>query len=101
MSRCDARVRVTNPVAMIRCSRYRGLRIAAGLALGAALLLCRPTHRITRPEPAPPDTIDGDLRQLAAAEGKVKYLFSVNPGGPVFEYSLPMERLVERGGDIQ
>jgi len=94
-------VRVTNPVTMMRPSRFRGLRFVAGFSLGAALLLCRPAPRLTRPEPALPVTIDGDLRQLAAPDGKVKYLYSVNPGGPVFEFSPSMERLVERGREIQ
>src|SRR5262249_46091108 len=47
------------------------------------------------------DTVDSLIRQLDAPEGKVKYLFSINPGGPVFELSLPMKKLVEKGRGIQ
>lgn len=41
------------------------------------------------------------IRQLHAPEGKVNYLFSINPGGPVFRFSPPMKKLVEKGPRIQ
>src|SRR5262249_33210735 len=50
---------------------------------------------------APTGSVDGDIRQLSAPKGKVKYLFWIDPGGPMFDYSPPMKRLIERGTAIQ
>jgi hypothetical protein len=47
------------------------------------------------------DMVDVLIRRLGAPEGKVKYLCSVNPGGPIFEPSMPMKMLIEHGGVIQ
>src|SRR5262249_45055233 len=47
------------------------------------------------------DTVDALIRQLYAPKGKVKYLFSVNPGEPVFDLSMPMKKLVQMGHKIQ
>jgi hypothetical protein len=45
--------------------------------------------------------VDSLIHQLDAPDGKVKYLFSINPGGPIFELSVPMKKLVEKGRGIQ
>jgi hypothetical protein len=60
-------------------------------------------------QPAPPvaqqadpgDPVERAFQQLRTPEGKVEYLFSVNPGGPVFEFSAPMRELVEQGSSVQ
>jgi HEAT repeat protein len=84
-------------------SLFRGLRVAATLAVVVVLLMCRPTVQISPPfdSTVPSDTVDFNIRQLSAPEGKVKYLFFINPGGPVFDYSVPMKKLVEQGSAIQ
>jgi len=80
-----------------------GLTAIAGLIVVVLLLVFRPwvktIHPIENTEPF--DTVEIQIRQLATQEGKVKYLFSINPGGPVFDYSEPMTRLVEQGSAIQ
>jgi len=47
------------------------------------------------------DEIDADIQMLTAPEGKVKDGWFFNPGGPIFRFSEPMNRLVERGNAIQ
>jgi HEAT repeat protein len=49
----------------------------------------------------PAERADRTIRQLYAPEGRVKYLFSFNPGGPVFEYSSAMKELVDQGNAMQ
>lgn len=67
------------------------------------LLMCRPAVQTTTRDgnTESPDTVDNLIRQLYTPEGKVKYLFSFNPGGPVFDLSVPMKKLAEHGTPIQ
>jgi HEAT repeat protein len=44
---------------------------------------------------------DQAIRQLATPDGKVRYLGSINPGGPSFGLSAPMRQLVKFGTVIQ
>jgi hypothetical protein len=67
----------------------------------AAGVLWRTPPEAALPEPSPPGAVDLDIRRLAAPEGRAKYLFDFNPGGPVFEYSAPMKNLVARGSAAQ
>jgi hypothetical protein len=65
--------------------------------------MCQPavqtTHLVEGTEPT--DNVDRLIRQLHAPEGKVKHLFTINPGGPVFEDSAPMRKLIGQGNAIQ
>lgn len=54
---------------------------------------------LASPEPA--EKIEEYIRQLQAPEGKVKHLFTINPGGPIFELSAPMKALIKQGNTIQ
>jgi len=72
----------------------RGFRVVPILIVAALLFLSWWAIQLFRP-------IDSDIRRLFSPEGKVEYLFSVNPGGPVFRYSEPMQRLVEQGSVVQ
>src|SRR5689334_6623590 len=74
-------------------------RVGTGL-LGAAVFIGLPAQRAgARPEPA--DPVAGLIRDLDTPQGKVKYLFSSNPGGPVFDFSAPMKKLVKKGTRIE
>src|SRR5262249_54464270 len=75
-----------------------GLIVVASLIVVVLLLVFRPWVQTIHPieNTIPTDTVDLDIRQLSAPEGKVKYL-----GGPVFDYSEPMKKLVEQGNVIQ
>jgi HEAT repeat protein len=77
--------------------------VVAGVLVFAALLRCPPTAEGADPNNGtePGDKVDRLVRQLHAPEGKVKYLFSINPGGPVFELSVPMRKLVQQSNAIQ
>jgi hypothetical protein len=78
-------------------------RVVASFIVFILLLMCQPTvqmiHSIENTRPS--DRIDSFVRQLHAPEGKVKYLFTISPGGPVFEHSAPMQKLVEQGNAVQ
>src|SRR5262249_30894101 len=82
---------------------FCGRRLVASFLVGVLLLMCRPTvqtiHLAEKTEQA--DTVDSLIQQLNAPDGKVKYLFSINPGGPVFDPSVPMKKLVKQGSVIQ
>jgi HEAT repeat protein len=78
-------------------------RVIASLLVGILLLVCQPTAQSTRPieDTGPADKIDSLISQLRAPGGKVEHLFTINPGGPVFEASAPMKKLIAAGNAIQ
>jgi HEAT repeat protein len=84
-------------------SLTRGRWVIVSPLLVVLVLMCRPADR-SPPRfgsAERPDTVDDLIRQLGSPEGKVKYLFSVNPGGPVFKLSAPMKELAGHGRAIQ
>ena len=44
----------------------------------------------------PDESTKGLVDQLRTAEGKIKYLFFIVPGGPTFKASPPMEKLLQK-----
>lgn len=60
----------------------------------AALLLLGSRDQSIEP---PHDPITDDIRLLATPKGKVEYWGCINPGGPIFRCSPPMERLIAHG----
>ncbi len=82
---------------------FCGRRVIASFIVFILLFMCQPTVQTIHPIEStwPADKVDSLIRQLYAPEGKVKYLFSINPGGPVFDPSAPMRKLVEHGNAIQ
>jgi HEAT repeat protein len=83
--------------------RFRGHRPALGFLLAVLLLICQPLVQTIYPvdNTMQVDTVESFIQQLHRPEGKVEYLFSVNPGGPVFRLSGPMKKLVAQGSAIQ
>src|SRR2546429_659858 len=82
----------------------RGRGVLAGFLLLMLIGIFHLTDGQTIPPLAsaePADTVEQHIRQLQAPEGKVKHLFTVNPGGPIFDLSVPMKKLVEQGNAIQ
>ena len=85
---------------MIPASSIRILRGVFGCLVPLLLLVC--------PPPTPPklwseydwtcDSTETLIQQLYTPEGKAHHLCFINPGGHVFEYSVPMIKLVNRGG---
>jgi hypothetical protein len=80
-----------------------GRRLALGFFVTALSLMCQSMiqtiHPIDNTEQA--DAVESFIQQLRSPAGKVKYLFSINPGGPVFDLSVPMKTLVKYGNTIQ
>src|SRR5262245_59053439 len=49
----------------------------------------------------PDESTKGLVDQLRTPEGKMKYLFFIVPGGPIFKASPPMKKLLEKGNAVQ
>src|SRR5260370_5266311 len=78
-------------------------RVVATFIVFILLLTCWPAVQTIHPcqNAGPADKVDRLVRQLYAAEGKIKYHFFIVPGGPIFEDSAPMRKLVEQGNAVQ
>jgi hypothetical protein len=83
--------------------RSRGRRVLSFVLVGTLLLTARPVPQPVRPDGVSesPDSVDDLIRRLATTGGRVEYLGSINPGGPIFISSAPMKELAGRGRAIQ
>src|SRR5260370_3254472 len=72
-------------ISLLDCGRI----VVASVIAFMLLLMCRSA--------GPADDVDSLIRQLDAPGGNVTQRCTVSPGGPVFEHSAPMRKLVVQG----